>query len=452
MYFRDSPVASHAGLSIGARTSAGATALPTELDIVESVDPGADVAAPWTPFAGVNKLLAIIVGIAATGTAVSEIAHWPPWVFLGCAPLAVMAWQTKGSSSLRRTALAGLMATAVIGAGTAAYLALHGTETSRRIASAVHVRAALSPWLVRHVGYAISELAADAQGDLWTVAAGAISTELDAWSLEQLGAPRRFAGDVHHVIACAGQVLVTYGDGLIAEIGGAETTGVKRLKYGHPIDAGALDGTMVCGDHSVFVAMPLEARVVRIAVPRLRVLAGISVGRFVSSLGFVGGTLFAVDATQAAVISVDLRTNLAWRWTVTTAAPGQIVGLRGGGAVLSHNRSRCLGYVRSGARRETGESWSPNGAVRALAIGRHHGVLVDDRSHVYRFDARTGEQDAQPVKLPLATRVTGATVTRNDTVVLAVPESHALVDIPPRAWKPSLTQSSPASGCLSPEE
>jgi hypothetical protein len=398
----------------------------------------------------VQKLPAALVGAAAAESALTAIAHWPAWALLGCVPLAATAMQAKRTCSVWRTILAGLVATVLVGLAWSAQVVLGRSGPSGRTTALRRPPpASRPPWSITHTGrYEIREMVSNEEGDLWGVQDAGALAEFDGVSLSPFGVPMRFGGRIEHVIACAGRLLVTYGRGQIAEVVSAYPSVLRRLTYGDPIDAGALTGTMACGGGSVFVAMPLEAEVVRISVPEMQIVATIQVGKFVSGLAYSAGVLYVADATQAAVITVDLTTDLPWRWTVTTAAPTQVIGLRGEGTLLVHHDSQCLGFVQAGAPREVGERWSPGSEVRAVGIGSRHGVLLDSDGELYRFDADTGEQDATPIRVPLAQEATSIVVTPGDTAVLSIPVRRLVLTIPPTAWPGLASQPGPASGCL----
>lgn len=443
MYFHESLLVNPSGVHTPVR------GVPSETPTAAT--PESSTSTVWERSGNIRKLLGVLFGVAGVESALIAMAHWPAWMLLGYLPVAVMAVQAGRPSSTRRTIAVGLVAAAIVGICAAGYfLVLDAPDLVRHITLPPRrppVRP--PPWAVRRMGrLAVRELAADDEGDVWGIANAATLMEFDGASLNELGVPRRFDGRLQHLIACEGHVLATYGRGQLAEVGTASSSAMRRVTYGHPLDAGPLTGMMACGGGSVFVAMPLEAEVVRIAVPDLRIVATIRVGRFVSGLTYAAGILYVEDATQAAVITVDLTSNLPSRWTVTMPAPEQIAGLRGEGTLLAHRDSPCLGYVQAGAHEEQGARWSISGSVRALAVGARHGALLDDSGLLYRFDAQTGEQDAVPIQVSLANEATSAVVTTSDRTVLAIPARHMLLSIQPSAWSRLQGLPRPASDCL----
>jgi hypothetical protein len=444
MYFQDSslvdPTAVHTPVR-GVSTDSAATE--------PSVTPTATV---WERFGDLRLLLGVLLGVAGAGSALIAVAHWPAWMLLGYPPVVAMAVQAQRQSSPWRMIAVGLIATALVGLCALGYFVVRTAPKSvRHIAALSRPPLRQLPWTARSTGQlAVRELAADDEGDVWGIANATTLVEFDGASLNQLGVPRHFDGHLQHLLECEGYVLATYGAGELAEVGTASPSAIRHVNYGHPVNAGPLTGMMACGSGSVFVAMPLEAKVVRIAVPDLRIVATISVGKFVSGLAYAAGVLYVEDATQAAVITVNLTSNLPWRWTATMPDPKQIVGLRGEGTLLTHGYSSCLGYVHAGARKEQGQQWSIGSGVRALAIGPRHGALLNTSGLLYRFDAETGEEDALPIQVPRVKEATTVVVTTNDRTVLAIPTRHMLVSIQPDAWSHLQGVPRPAGNCLTP--
>ena len=451
MFFRESLFADPSGVHTpvrGVLSERLAPGVAPELRAVPELPPAR--ATVWQRMGDVSRLPASLGVVAGVEPAITEFAHWPAWMLLGCVPLGAMALRARRTSSVRQTIFMGILGAAAAGVALLAYSALAGSAPLRRAALPPPLPPLTAvPWTVTHTGHlAVREVIADDEGDVWAVANSRTLVELDSVSMSQLGVARRFGGRIQHAIECDNELLVTYGDGKIADVGSVTPGAVRSVTYGHPVDAGRLTGMMACGGGSVFVAMPLEAKVVRLAVPDLRVIARISVGELVSGLAYAGGTLFVDDARQAAVITVDLTTNVPWRWTSTTSAPQEIVGLRGEATLLAHTDAPCLGYVEAGARKEVGEDWSIDGGVRAVAVGSSVGGLVDGTGRVFLFDAETGKEVAAPIHVPFANEATSVALTADNHMIVAIPARHILVSIRPAAWTRLHAWPQPASNCL----
>jgi len=351
---------------------------------------------------------------------------------------------------MRRTTVAGVVTAVLVGVVIAVWLVLSGPSTDPSASSHTHKPISTpKAWFVKNLGpYAVRGVVNDGT-DVWAIADSAL-LDLDGAALSPLGPVHHFR-NINHVVVCHGQVLVTYDDGKLAEFqdgGGAVT---RKLTYGHPIYDEQLTGTMACGGSSLFVAMPLEARVLRFALPSLRLIATIrGAARLITGLAYTHGTLYVEDASQSAVITV--KDNVAYRWKMTAPEPDEIVGLRDPAAILTHQHSICIGYVASGHHQEVGLNWSTQAPVRALAIAQHHGVILDTAGWLYRFNTTMGSEDAAPLHLSFGEYATSLALTAADQAVLAIPSANRLVSVAPTAWKPLHSSTEPAADCLDPSE
>jgi hypothetical protein len=392
----------------------------------------------------------LVIGIAAVGSAVTAIAHWPVELLLGCIPIAATAITARATrtTSWRRPAIVGVLSSVAVGFGVAVHAVLAGGASVKPRPTPPVAPAAKAEWVTATTRLPVRDVAAGEEGTLWALAGPRDLLELDASSLNTLGVALQLPARTEDVISCAGQVLVTYGGGMIAEVGDHGPRLARRLRYGRPVPADSRRAGVTCGGGSVFVSMPLEARVVRIAVPALRVVARIAVGEFVSAVAYAGGPLYAADSTQAAVLTVNLTTNIATHWTTTTSQLGLVVGLGSEAALLMHTDSSCIGLVRPGKAREVAATWSTRAAVQAAATGGGIGVVVDRSGRLYRFDPETGNAIATAIHVPDAEHAASITVAAGGVVAIAVPSRRLLISVRRSAWGSAPRASGASPGCL----
>jgi hypothetical protein len=387
--------------------------------------------------------------VAAVGTAITQVARWPVWALLVAVPVVAMLTAARLSDSGPRVAATGLVTMTLVGTGAVGYVLLDHQAAGQAVTQRAGRGPAAPPWTLRRWGAGAPRELVAAGRDVWALSGATGLIQIDGTSLNQLGPVRRFGTPVEHVLTCHGHVLVTFGRGRIAEVSPRQPDGTRTVTYGHPVDAGALTGMMTCGAGAVFVALPREAKVLQLALPDLRPVRTIPVGKMVTGLRYSRGVLYVEDASENAVITVNLASGQAWRWIVTMSAPEQIAGLRRGGIIVTHHRSPCLGYVRSGMRQEHGQPWSVQGTVRTIAVGAHHGVVSTTEGLLYRFSAATGRQDAKPIRLTAAASATSAAMTASGRLVLALPGRRSLLAVEPSAWHRVTRGVRRDDGCLS---
>jgi hypothetical protein len=396
-------------------------------------------------------LVAVLVVAEAVNTA-TEIVRSPSWLLAICAPVLVATIIATQTSSIIRTVLAGVGTAVLVGMVAVAVLALGGPSDPRSDIGSHHEPSPTPTlWHVGELGqYPVSTVVGDG-ADLWAIAGAATLLNVDGAALSPLGGVRHFGSVIDHVLVCDGEVLVTYDDGGLAEFPDEGNGVTRRLRYGHPIYDGQLTGTMACGGDSLYVALPLEAEVLRFALPSLRPIAGIrGAARLVTGLAYTHGALYVQDASQAAVITV--KNDVPSRWTITGPEPREILAMRSAGVIVTHQHSQCLGYLAVGYHQEVGLDWSTHAAVRAIAAAGAQGVVLDTAGWIYRFNTVTGAEDAAPLRFPAGEYSTSVTLTAGGRTVLAIPSANQLVSISPQVWKPLHGATKPASGCLDPSE
>jgi hypothetical protein len=404
----------------------------------------------WERFKPQFAIFVVLTGAAELVTAISQVVHWPLWALAATAPILATVVVATQTMSLRRTLLVGGFVALLIGGA----FAVRQLEGPSQAPAAVHNHEVLGKRreaLVSDlVGFAIRMLVEDG-ADVWGVAGASALLKFDGASLARLGQVRRFGGWIEHVTLCDGDVAVTYDDGMLAVFPDAGGSAARTVRYGRPLQDGSRTGLMACGVGSLYVAMPLEAQVLRFRMPSLRLVARISrVARQVTGLVYDYGALYVEDASQAAVITV--RDDVPSAWTVTAQDPGTVLPMGSAGVLVAHTRSRCLGDVAPAHKQEIGLSWSAVTPLQVLAVAPPQGIALDTDGHLYRFDAASGSLDAVPLYLDAGEYASSVAITASGRVVLAVPSTDRLVSLPSTAWKPLHGQTEPASGCLTPSE
>lgn len=426
---------------------------PTEAPpaLASPSSPSSEPGTVWNRLKSRCVPIVLLFGIEGFVNAGEGIAHWPLWLMLCTPPILVAAIVSMRTESMRVAIRAALLAGAAVAVIAGTFLLMSGVSGARRSGLRLRPKLPTPAWSFVDLGRdAIRAVVSDGT-DVWAVTHAATLLELDGASAAQLGPVRHFGSHIEHVTTCEGEVLVTYDDGSLAAFADSGAGPIKRIIYGHPVYDGNATGTMACGGGSLFVAMPLEAEVVRIVLPNLRIIARIQgIARVISGVAFNNGMLYVEDPRQAAVIAVDLTNDLPTHWTVTMPEPGAILPLGSSEAMLTRQRSRCLGHFAPTDRQELGLAWSPTTPVRLAAIGGGHGFLVDAAGWVYRFNLATGEIDAAPVRVPGAVRATSIAATTSGELLLAVPDAHRLIALAPRVWVPTSRVIRPAPLCLPP--
>jgi hypothetical protein len=374
--------------------------------------------------------------LVAFGSALVAILQWPAEALIGLVLLAIVGVIATRTSSLVRVVKAAVSAALVL-AVVFVFVGLTGSNVPNRhlpraAANFAHRSPAISVVGARP---GLRELIPDGRV-IWGLAGKNTLSEFDERSFAQLGYSLKIGQHVEHIMMCQGRLFATYDHGYVAEVDRLHPRIVGVLSYGHPIDAGRLTGLMACGGGSLFVALPREAAVARISIAGLRFFKLIHVGDKVTGLAYSDGVLYVEDASQSAVITVNLTDNVPWRWIVTIQKPSLISARGSSGAIVTHGGSRCLGTVEQGQRLEQGVGWALKAAATVMAVGPTFGVVADSSGYLYRFDASTGSINARPVKLPLVGRFDDAIIAPDGRVIINVPSTREVIVVPPDAWQP----------------
>ncbi len=399
----------------------------------------------WERYKGrLGQALGVIEFALGVFNAFTGVVRWPVWALAVLLPVLAGCVAATRTGSLRIpllvTGVTAVIAAVLVLVLTAEHASRKGPAVPTGIAPAILDKTI--------AGYHIHTVIPDGD-DVWGVSGRRTVLELTAGTLLLLGRPHTFPAPIEHVVLCAGELLATFGAGMLGEINTAGDPRLHTIRYGYPVPAGQATGTITCEKNSVYVALSKEALLLRYTVPGLELSETVhrSAER-ITGLVASRGVVFVEDSSQNAVITV--RGGVPMRWKMTMPAPATIV-LGGAGALLTHTGSPCVGVVSEENGQELGVPWSAADPLRLLATSASGGIAADDGGHLYRFGP-TGELTGRPIRLEAAEYATGIAITDTGQIVLAVPSGEQLIGIPAAAWKPVRYPTVPARGCLATSE
>jgi hypothetical protein len=439
-HMRSSAVPGHDLVPEGVLASPGHTATA----------PKADVPTVWARFKQRFIALTVLTGSATLVNAAEQIMRWSSWELAVVAPVLAMGIASTATSSIRRTLLVAVVVAGLAGVG----LLVHSlTTTPRTIQRAKPPPSHAKPSVVKRTvsGLPIRAFIPDGS-DLWALRGAAIIQRIDIASLSPVGPAHRFGSHIDHATVCGGHLLITYDGDKLAELSDSgRRPSVRVVTYGHPVPDRSGTGMMVCAGRSLLVALPLEARILRLSLPRLKLLGQIArAAERITGLTYSDGVIYVEDASQTAVITV--RDDIPFRWKMTAPGPAAILPMQVGGALVAHGGSSCLGRVDEEHRQEIGLPWSGQHPIRLLATSRAGGIALDTGGRLYRFNSSTGALVARPVRVADAEYATTLTVTPSGETILGIASAGRLIRIARAAWKPIQRATEPAPGCLLPVE
>jgi len=404
-----------------------------------------------------RRLGAVAVGFAAIICAIPVISTLSAWTILAFLPvLAVAIVWALPNPTVRRALTVGLITTVTLAVGVAVYVGTSpgdavtvtsSTTTTRLTAAVVPV----VPWKLSAPMSGKPRAVVVDESSAWVTVGADSLVEVDRTSLTQLGKSLDVGRHIEHTILCEGHLLVTYDGGHIADVSRDRQRIVRSRPYGKPLKDGSRSGVMACGGGSVYVSMSLEAKVVRLSLDDLSVIARIPVGKLMSGLAYANGVLYGLDTKQWGVYTVNLTSNVAGGWITTLSDPTGIVPLASRGALVTHDYEPHLGIVLAGQGRERASRWSVPGGVRALDVGAAHGVALDETGSLHRFDATTATLDAPPYLVPSHIVIGKIAMASDGSIIGTVPSKKRLIKIDAQVWHPAAgTRLTPAISCLLP--
>jgi hypothetical protein len=391
----------------------------------------------WTVISGLITLASAVTG---------GLLSWPFWGAAALVTLIVACVAATLTDS--RALVAGItLATGALLA-TLGVLITSSPSKDAPLRNPTHPPAASAPTILTRTewGRPVASLLA-AGNNVWGVSGARRLVEFDGSSLVQLGSELVLPSKIEHIAFCAGELLVTFGDGFLGESADAGEPRLRAIRYGNPVPAGNETGMVACAGHSAYVAMSREALLLRFSVPGLKLIATIPrSAQRITGLAVSNSVVYVEDRTQGAVYTV--RGGVPWRYKKTMPFPAMI--LPGSGeAVLSHASSRCLGAVSEAFSKEVGLPWAAHAAVRLLTAGPTGGAAVDSEGYLYRFGP-TGGLVGAPVRVTAAQYASSAALTTGGELVLAIPSGEQLLRVPSGIWVSHSAASLPDAECLAP--